>query len=204
MLPTMGVPAGQVSLLRLAKDYLRQKYNKPGNVYLGVVSRLDTPVTGVVLLARTSKAADRLNCQFRLRTVKKVYWALVAGEIDPPEGVCRDYLRRHPRHRRMEVTDRQHPAAVEARLSYRTLRQWRTRTLLEIQLETGRKHQIRVQLAHHGNPVLGDRKYGSRHAFAQGIALHARQLEVEHPVRRTALSLFAPLPDLWRRYGAES
>src|SRR5687767_15404452 len=111
MLPTMGVAEGSPSLLAAAKDYLRQKYAKPGNVYLGIVSRLDAPVTGVVLLARTSKAAGRLAKQFRDRDVEKVYWAIVAGSIDPPEGTLIDFLRKDERHRRVHVATDQTPGA---------------------------------------------------------------------------------------------
>jgi 23S rRNA pseudouridine1911/1915/1917 synthase len=157
-------------------------------------------VTGVVLIARTSKAAQRLTRQFRENRVTKVYWAIVPTAMDPPEGTCVDWLRKHERHRRVEVSEPEHPQAKQARLSYRTLRRLGERSLLEIRLETGRKHQIRVQLAERSHPILGDRKYGSQHAFAHGIALHSRQLELEHPVRKTPLRFVAPLPDAWDRF----
>ena len=200
MLPTMGVSAERASLLTVAKDYVRHKYNKPGNVFLGIVSRLDAPVTGVVLVARTSKAADRLTRQYRENQVTKIYWAIVPNAMDPQEGICIDWLRKHERHRRVEVSEPEHALAKQARLSYRTLRRLGERSLLEIRLETGRKHQIRVQLAERGHPILGDRKYGSQMAFAHGIALHARQLELEHPVRKTPLRFVAPLPVSWDRF----
>jgi 23S rRNA pseudouridine1911/1915/1917 synthase len=199
-LPTMGVQPQEPSLIALAKDYLKQKYHKPGNVYLGVVSRVDATVTGVVVFARTSKAAARLTEQFRSATVRKVYWALVAGRPEPAEAVCVDWLRKDEPHQRMHVTRPQHPEAKEARLSYRTLQPLRTAALLEVLLQTGRKHQIRVQLAARGYPILGDRKYGSERPFPDGIALHARELELVHPVRRTPLKIIAPLPDCWRKY----
>src|SRR5262245_31046547 len=121
MLPTMGVADDRESLLDVAKDYIRRKYNKPGNVYLGIVSRLDAPVTGVVLLARTSKAAGRLSAQFRDRDVEKVYWAIVEGTIEPQEGWLVDFLRKDERHRRMHVTNEGAVDAQRAELTYRLL-----------------------------------------------------------------------------------
>jgi 23S rRNA pseudouridine1911/1915/1917 synthase len=201
MLPTMGVAADRPSLLALAKEYIGRKYYKPGNVYLGVVSRLDAPVTGVVLLARTSKAAARLSEQFRERSVGKLYWGLVEGEPDPTEGVLEHYLRHDDRHRRVHVTTSAAQDAQLARLTYRTVGRIDSRCHLEIRPETGRKHQIRVQLAKIGSPILGDRKYGSRVPFASGIALHARQLTVEHPVQKVPIEVTAPVPESWQRIG---
>ncbi len=200
-LPTMGVAAGKPSLLTIAKDYIKRKYDKPGNVYLGIVSRLDAPVTGVLVLARTSKAASRLTDQFRRGTVDKSYWALVDEPPDPERAECIDWMRKDERHRKMHVTHADHPEAKEARLRYRTIVQLRRATLLEVRLETGRKHQIRVQLARRGHPIIGDRKYGSPTTFADGIALHARYLEIIHPVRKTPLRLTAPVPSCWRAFG---
>ena len=202
-LPTMGVAADRPSLLVEAKEYIRQKYNKPAGVYLGIVSRLDAPVTGVILIARTSKAAKRLTEQFRDRTVEKIYWAIVEGSVEPAEGQLVDWVRKDERHRRMHIATPEAPAAREARLSYRRLRSVGRDTLLEVQLETGRKHQIRVQLANQDWPVLGDRKYGSRRAFPAGIALHSRRLTFEHPVRHERVEIVAPLPKAWRRLGLE-
>jgi len=198
-LATMGVEAGTASLLTLAKDYLREKYRKPGNVYLGVVSRLDAPVTGAVVLARTSKAAARMTAQFRERSVEKTYWAIVAGRPSPAEGEYVDWLRKDERLRRMLVAAPGEPGAQEARLRYGTLEGLSRagHSLLEIRLETGRKHQIRAQFAHHGHPIVGDAKYGSREALPAGIALHARRLVVEHPTLRTPVEAVAPLPGSW-------
>ena len=201
MLPTMGVPADRPSLLALAKQYIKQKYDKPGNVYLGVVSRLDAPVSGVVLLARTSKAAARLTQQYRTGQVEKIYWAIVAGRIHPPADDCVDWVRKDERHRRMHIARENQPGAQQARCSYRTIQPIGKGYLVEIRLETGRKHQIRVQLAHHGYPIWGDRKYGSRRTFPDGIALHARRLAVEHPVRKTPLELVAAVPTAWSGFG---
>ena len=198
-LPTMGTPGGAPTLLTMAKDYIKQKYQKPGNVYLGVMSRLDAPVTGVVLLARTSKAAARMTEQFRTHAVQKTYWTLVEGTPHPASGSYTNWLIQDERHRRMHVVDSAHSGAKEARLAYRLLSSDGRMSLLEVELETGRKHQIRLQMAHHGHPVVGDRKYGSQLKFPSGIALHARRLVVAHPVRGEALVFEAPLPKSWPR-----
>jgi 23S rRNA pseudouridine1911/1915/1917 synthase len=200
MLPTMGVSDDRPSLLTVAKDYVRQKYNKPGNVYLGIVSRLDAPVTGVVLLARTSKAASRLSQQFRERDVGKIYWAVVEGPIEPGEGRLVDFLRKDERHRKMHVTGSSTPDAQRAELTYRVLKTDSSHSLLEVRPLTGRKHQIRLQLAHAGLPIVGDRKYGSTRPFATGIALHSRRLVIEHPVSKMQLEIEAPLPASWQRF----
>ena len=222
-LPTMGTPIGQPTLLTLAKEYVKDRYRKPGNVYLGIMSRLDAPVTGVVLLARTSKAAARLTEQFRNHTVEKSYWAMVEGILESPEGRLVDWLKHDDHHRRVNIVGPTMPGAQEARLSYRRLglvdanvaqppsamRTWRgtaeggRATWLEIELETGRKHQIRVQLSHHGHPIIGDRKYGSRTPFPAGIALHSRRLLISHPTTDARLEFEAPLPDTWRCFGID-
>lgn len=198
--PTMGVSDDRVSVLALAKQYVKEKYRKPGNVYLGIVSRLDAPVTGVVLLARTSKAARRLTEQFRTRLVEKVYWALVEGDLRPKTGQWIDWVDQDPRHRKMHIVGKTIATAKQARLTYRTLHALDDRSLVEVTLDTGRKHQIRLQMSHHGHPVLGDRKYGSRRDFPAGIALHARRLVVAHPINGEPVRLEAPLPDSWKGY----
>ena len=199
-LPTMGVSEDKTSLIDLAKQYVKVKYEKPGNVYLGVVSRLDAPVTGVVLLARTSKAASRVSDQFRQRTVRKLYWALVDQPIEPPSHELVNWLKVDKRHRKVHVSRADVEGSREARLRYETLLTTSRQTLLQIDLLTGRKHQIRVQLANQDCPIVGDRKYGNRTNFAQGIALHARQLELRHPVRNETLRITAPLPEYWPRF----
>jgi len=196
-LVTMGARPGVPTLLEIAREYIREKYNKPGNVYLGVVSRLDGPVTGVVIIARTSKAAARLTEQFRERTVSKTYWALVAGRMRLPEGELVDYLAEHPRHRKMQIVGSRLSGAKEARLAYRTLRLIGDDSLVEIDLATGRKHQIRLQMSHHGHPIIGDRKYGSGSSLARGIALHSRRLVIAHPTRGEEIEIVAPLPAYW-------
>ncbi len=203
-LPTMGVAAGRPSLVNRAKQYIKQNYHKPGNVYLGVVSRLDTGTSGVVLFARTSKAAGRLSEQFRDRTVQKTYWAVVAGSIEPPEGELADWLAKDDAAHQMRVVAAQSRGAKEARLRYRVLRRIGSASALEIDLLTGRKHQIRVQLASRGHPVWGERKYARGPAFEGSLTLHARRLVCEHPTKRTGLEIEALAPASWARFGLEN
>jgi 23S rRNA pseudouridine1911/1915/1917 synthase len=203
-LPTMGVAENRPSLLLLAKDYVARKYNKPGNVYLGIVSRLDAPVTGVVLMARTSKAAARLSAQFRAREVEKQYWAVVEGKIEPTQATVTHYLLKDERHRKMHTTHAQARGAVQAVLHYDLLKFERGLSLIEVRPHTGRKHQIRVQLAKLGFPIVGDRKYGSRRTLPAGIALHARRLVIEHPVRREPAAFEAAVPASWESLALKS
>lgn len=196
-LATQGVMEGTPSVVTVAKEYLKRKFKKPGNVYLGVVSRLDASVSGVLVLARTSKAAARLTEQFRSREAEKVYWALVERPPTPPAGELDDWLLKDDRAMRTKVVPPRTRGAQHARLEYRTLETRKGRTLLEVRLHTGRKHQIRVQLAEIGCPILGDRKYGSRQPFASGIALHAACLAIDHPTTKARLQFEAPPPATW-------
>jgi 23S rRNA pseudouridine1911/1915/1917 synthase len=200
-IPTQGVSVEGTSVVTLARQYLKQKYHKPGNVYVGVVSRLDAPVSGVLVLARTSKSARRLNEQFRGRTVQKRYWAVVEGANIPPEGELVDWLQRDDARRRTQIVKPGAASAKEARLLYRRLETVRGLSLVEVELQTGRKHQIRTQLAHRGWPVVGDERYGSRRRFDEGIALHARSLELFHPTKGGRLRFVAPLPASWVSLG---
>ncbi len=200
---TQGANPDTPSLFHMAARYIKHKYHKPGNVYLGVTSRLDAPTTGVVVLARTSKAAARLAAQFRDRQVAKTYWAVVWGKPTPPEGTWVDYLAPDERHRRVHVVTARHPEAKDARLTYRVLLELGERTLVEVQLHTGRKHQIRVQFSQRGFPIVGDIKYGAPRGFKPGIALHARRVEMDHPVRKERLEFTAPLPKSWKVFGLE-
>jgi 23S rRNA pseudouridine1911/1915/1917 synthase len=203
-LATMGVAADSPSLLKLAKQHIKQKYQKPGNVYLGVVSRLDSPVSGVVVFARTSKAAARLTEQFRTHRVEKTYWALVEGVLEPSSGTLTNYLARDEVNRRMRIVGATMPGSQQASLGYRRLKIVRKDlSLVEVDLQTGRKHQIRLQLAESGHPIIGDEKYGSRRKFGGGIALHARRLTVDHPIRHENITFEAPVPETWNRFGIE-
>jgi 23S rRNA pseudouridine1911/1915/1917 synthase len=200
-LATMGTSGNKPTMLSIAKDYIKHRYKKPGNVYLGVMSRLDAQATGVVLFARTSKAAARLTEQFRTRVVDKTYWAIVEEKLEPAEGCFTDFLGKDEANQRMRIVGQMFPGAKAAKLTYRSLRNVRGNTLIEIILETGRKHQIRLQFAHHGHSILGDRKYGSRQSFPSGIALHARRLVVKHPINADPIILEAPLPATWHIWG---
>jgi 23S rRNA pseudouridine1911/1915/1917 synthase len=203
-LPTMGVAAGEASVSTLARQYIKRRYQKPGNVYLGIVSRLDAGTSGVLLLARTSKAAARLSEQFRSRQVRKTYWALVSGVPDPPDGEWTDWVAKDESRQRMVIVRPGSLAGKEARLSYRTLRPAGRGTLVEIDLLTGRKHQIRLQFAERGLPLWGERKYGRGGRLPGGLGLHARRLQLEHPVRRVPLDLTASPPMSWRHLLTES
>ncbi len=193
-----GASAGQNSLIDWASNYLREKYSKPGNVFVGVVSRLDSPVTGVLPLARTSKGASRLSEQFRDRTPKKTYWAIV--ERRPSESAAR--LEHHLVRTEEETTTRVVAQATQASklsiLEYRTVGQNPLGYELEVNLISGRKHQIRAQLQAIGCSIVGDRKYGAKQSFASGIALHCRQLDLIHPTLKTELQFIAELPKYWR------
>lgn len=199
-LPTMGAAAGVPTLLERAKEYIARKHNKPGNVYLGVVSRLDAPVTGVVLIARTSKAAARLSAAFRERRVEKSYLAAVEGVPDQPRATLTHYLRKDERHRKVHATTPEAPDAQRAELGYEMLKEGPLGGLLLVKPVTGRKHQIRVQLAKIGCPIVGDRKYGATNELREGIALHAWRLGIVHPVRREPLELQSDPPASWRRF----
>lgn len=200
-LPTMGVPEGQPSLLDYAKQYIKEKYDKPGKVYLGIVSRLDAPVTGAVLIARTSKAAARLSLQFRERTIEKSYLAIVENVPPKPQDTLTHWLKKDERHRRMHITQ-DIAAAQEARLRYEVLQALKNNhALIRVKLETGRKHQIRVQLSAIGCPIIGDRKYKSTILkFEPGIALHSQRVVFQHPTKRDAITVEAPQPDSWKKW----
>jgi len=185
---------GAVSLMDMTRDYIRNKHHKPGAVFLGLVHRLDRPVCGVVLFARTSKAASRISGQLRSRTVEKIYLALVHGEVSPPSGSLLSFLKQGEK--KVRQAGEGEAEAKEASLSYRKLRTTKGKTLLEIRLHTGRKHQIRVQLAGLGHPVEGDLKYGAPYALSRGaIRLAAFSLTFKHPTRDERITIKAPTPE---------
>jgi 23S rRNA pseudouridine1911/1915/1917 synthase len=186
------------TLDRAAKAYLKHKYDKQGNVFLGVVHRLDRPVSGVLLFARTSKAAARLSEQFRQGTIEKTYWAIVEGEMASLAGTLEDWLRKSELARHVEVVPPNTPESRQALLHYQRHGLHEGTSWLEVRPQTGRKHQLRVQLAHAGHPVYGDAKYGSHHTFGPAIALHARSLTFLHPVSHEPITLVAEVPRTWR------
>lgn len=195
---TVGDQTQDPNLLDMAKEYLRRKYNKPGDVFLGVVHRLDRPVSGVVLFARTSKAASRLADQFRTRTMDKVYWTCVTGEVQPAEGTLEDYLLKDRDDNFTTAVPAGTPGSKACRLTYRRLALQGQVSLLEIHPETGRSHQIRVQLASRGWSILGDRKYGSQRPGGGAIALHAVQLTFQHPTLHQPVVVHVAPPESWR------
>jgi 23S rRNA pseudouridine1911/1915/1917 synthase len=207
---SQGAPQGVDSVIDLVKRYLRDKYDKPGNVYLGVPHRLDRPVSGVMVFSRNSKCAARLAEQFAQRQVRKVYWAGLERPPQPEFGVLTDWIYRIPDQPRVEIADAGRDGAKQATLTYRTLETHKGRALVEIELETGRMHQIRIQFANRDCPIVGDAQYGAATTFAGrtstdqsagAIALHARSLTILHPIRYDELTIVAPLPPAWREFG---
>ena len=186
---------GDPDVVRLGKAYLKERFDKPGNVFLGLVHRLDRPASGVMVLARTSKAAARLAAQFRERRPVKRYLAVVEGTLSGA-GACRDHIaKRRGRPRIVAASD---PADKPARLTWRSVATTADLTLVEVLLETGRPHQIRLQLAARGHPILGDLRHGAEREWdGRNLALHAYRLELEHPVRRDARRFSAPPPSGW-------
>ena len=199
-----GDKTGDAPLSDIVKAYLKEKYNKPGNVFLGVVHRLDRPVSGVVLFAKTSKALPRLNKLFaEHEKVKKTYWAIVANKPPQVSGTLTHWLTRNEKSNTAKAYDREVPNSKKAVLDYQLIAASERYFILEIQLHTGRHHQIRCQLAKMGCPIKGDLKYGAPRSNPDGsISLHARKLELEHPVTHELLSITAPVPQdtLWRAF----
>ena len=197
---TQGASADQTSLGHQAKHYLKTKYHKPGNVFLGFVSRLDKLTTGVILLARTSKAAARLTEAFKNRKVSKTYEALVERADLPDADTLTDFVRKNDAARKMETCHPEARNGQRAILHFQLLNHYQSATHLEINLETGRKHQIRIQFSNFGCPILGDRKYNSAINFSNGIALHSTQLTINHPTTKELLTFKAPLPTEWNSW----
>ena len=197
-----GDKTGDAPLSDIVKDWLKEKHNKPGNVYLGVVHRLDRPVSGVVLFAKTSKALPRLNKMFAgHENVSKTYWAIVQNCPQTPQGTLTHWMTRNEKNNTARAYDREVPGAKKAVLDYKLIFSGDRYHLLEIRLHTGRHHQIRCQLAKIGCPIKGDLKYGAPRSNPDGsISLHARNLTLEHPVSHENISVTAPVPSdpLWQ------
>ena len=219
-----GDKTGDTPLSEIVKAYIKEKYNKPGEVFLGVTHRLDRPTSGVVLFARTSKALTRLNEMFKEKSkvesrkskeelstvncqlsIKKTYWAIVQGAPKLPEARLENWLVRNEAQNKSYIVKPGAKEAKQAILSYKTLAKGENYTLLEVNLETGRHHQIRCQLAAIGCPIKGDLKYGAKRSNPDGgICLHARQIEFIHPVSKQDICITAPVPNdsLWQQFAA--
>ncbi|MCT4629755.1 RluA family pseudouridine synthase [Winogradskyella sp.] len=196
-----GDKTGDQPLNEIVKTYIKDKYNKPGNVYLGVVHRLDRPTTGIVLFSKTSKALPRLNKLFAEKKAKKTYWALVKNQPPNEEGRLIHWLKKNPKNNKSTAYNKEVEGSKKAILNYKILKKLDHFFLLEIDLETGRHHQIRCQLSKIGCPIKGDLKYGfARSNKDASISLHARRLEFTHPVKKEKIAITAPLPNdaLWQ------
>ncbi|HRH23386.1 MAG TPA: RluA family pseudouridine synthase [Candidatus Magasanikbacteria bacterium] len=182
-IPVQGDESGDVCLMDMVKEYLKEKYQKPGAVFLGLIHRLDRPVAGIVIFGKTSKGASRLSEQFRMHAVKKIYHALVEGKLEKPKGTLINYLLKDTEKNFVTVYDTPYRDAKIAELSYKVIGTKGEHTIVEIELQTGRSHQIRAQFAHIGHPLVGDHKYGSKASYQAGaLALAAVRLEFDQPV----------------------
>lgn len=196
-----GDKTGDKPLVEIVKEYIKKKYHKPGNVFLGVVHRLDRPVSGVVVFARTGKALARLNEMFRTKDVHKTYWAIVANQPPAPEGELTHWLVRKEQQNKSFAYDKEVPQSKKAILDYHVIAKSDRYFLLEVDLKTGRHHQIRCQLAKMGCPIKGDLKYGAPRSNPDGsISLHARRIRFVHPVSKKEICVEAPVPSdrLWQ------
>ena len=194
---------GDTPLSETVKQYLKEKYQKPGNVFLGVTHRLDRPVSGLVIFAKTGKALTRLNEMFRTSEVKKTYWAVVKNAPQEPEGELVHFLVRNEKQNKSYAYDKEVPNSKKAVLDYRLIGRSENYYLLEVDLKTGRHHQIRCQLAKMGCPIKGDLKYGFPRSNPDGsICLHARTVQFVHPVSKEMIQLTAPVPEgnLWNGF----
>lgn len=190
-----GDKTGDAPLGDIVKEYIKGKFNKPGNVYLGVVHRLDRPTTGVIIFARTSKALERLNKMLRDKQIDKTYWAVVKNKPKKAEDTLTNFLKKNPKNNKSNAYDREISGSKKATLHYKTLKSLDNYHLLEVNLETGRHHQIRCQLSNIGSPIKGDLKYGFNRSNKDGsIHLHARKIEFIHPVSKDPISVIAPTP----------
>ena len=190
-----GDKTGDQPLSEVVKEFIKEKYNKPGNVYLGVVHRLDRPTTGIVMFAKTSKALPRLNKLFSQKDAKKTYWALVKNEPPKTQDSLTHWMKKNPKNNKSYAHLNEVKDSKKAILHYKVLKKLKTYFLLEIELETGRHHQIRSQLSSIGCPIKGDLKYGfDRSNDDASISLHARKLQFIHPVSNENINVIAPLP----------
>lgn len=201
-----GDKTGDKPLSEIVKEWLKEKYDKPGNVFCGVTHRLDRPVSGIVVFAKTSKALSRLNEMFKTKEVKKTYWAVVKNMPQEEESELRHFLVKNEKQNKSYAYDVEKPNSKLAILNYRLIARSDNYNLLEVDLQTGRHHQIRCQLAKMGCPIKGDLKYGDNRSNADGsIGLHARTIAFTHPVSKELIEVTAPVPDdkLWKHFETE-
>ncbi|QOD60413.1 RluA family pseudouridine synthase [Polaribacter haliotis] len=192
---TQGDKTGDKPLSDVVKEYVKDKFNKPGNVFLGTVHRLDRPTSGIIIFARTSKALERLNKMLREKTIKKTYWAIVKNMPKKESDTLINFLKKNPKNNKSFVHKKESEGCKKAILHYKILKKLDNYSLLEIDLETGRHHQIRTQLSHIGSPIKGDLKYGFDRSNKDGsISLHARKINFIHPVTKEEINVSAPTP----------
>ncbi len=193
---TQGDKTGDKPLNDIVKEYIKDKYNKPGNVFLGTVHRLDRPTSGIIIFARTSKALERLNKMLREKQIQKTYWAIVKNTPKKSTDTLINFLKKNPKNNKSSAFTREVSGSKRAVLHYTILQKLDNYTLLEVNLETGRHHQIRCQLANIGSPIKGDLKYGFNRSNKDGsIHLHARKIHFTHPVTKEKIEITAPLPN---------
>jgi 23S rRNA pseudouridine1911/1915/1917 synthase len=192
---TQGDKTGDKPLSDVVKEYIKDKYNKPGNVFLGTVHRLDRPTSGCIIFARTSKALERLNKMLRDKKIQKTYWALVKIAPKKQEDTLINFLKKNPKNNKSSVYNKEIEGSKKAILHYKVIKKLHNYSLLEIDLETGRHHQIRTQLAYIGSPIKGDLKYGFDRSNKDGsISLHAKKINFLHPVTKEEIRITAPTP----------
>jgi len=190
-----GDKTGDKPLSEVVKEYIKEKYNKPGEVFLGVVHRLDRPTSGIIIFARTSKALERLNKMLRDRDISKTYWAVIKKNSKKKTDTLIHFLKKNPKNNKSTVFKKEAERSKKAILHYKTIKNLENYSLLEIDLETGRHHQIRAQLSFIGSPIKGDLKYGAPRSNKDGsIHLHARKINFIHPVSKKEISIIAPAP----------
>lgn len=198
---TQGDKTGDESLIDLAKYYIKKKYNKPGNVFIGLPHRIDRPTSGIVILSKTSKSLSRMSKLFKEKKIEKKYWAVVKHKIKNTEGKLIHFLKKNQKKNKSFVQKEKKDANLKAELNYRLIKKMENYFLYEIKLITGRHHQIRAQLSYIGSPIKGDIKYGFKRTNKDGgISLHSREINFIHPIKKNKIQIIAPTPnnDLWK------
>ena len=198
---TQGDKTGDKPLSEVVKEYVKDKYNKPGNVFIGTVHRLDRPTSGIVIFARTSKALERLNKMLRDKVIQKTYWAIVKNQPKVKTDTLTNFLKKDSKKNKSFVYKKEIEGSKKATLHFKVIQQLDNYSLLEVDLETGRHHQIRTQLSHIGSPIKGDLKYGFDRSNKDGsISLHARKINFIHPVTKEIITIIAPTPTdpIWK------